>query len=123
MPKEMPEIDPKQVQQLAAQGLNMAQIAHCCDVSRSYLYSQKKAKKNIKNALKRGGSKGIGVVTNALFQSAKGGNVVAQIFFLKNRAPERWRDRRDHEISGKDGKPIDLNWTVEIIEPNHAEPT
>ncbi len=121
MPKDMPEIDPLKVEQFAAQGLTVKQIADCCDVSRSYFYEQMKAKPDIKDAIKRGRSKGIGVVTNSLFQSAKGGNVTAQIFYLKNRQPGKWRDRRDHEHTGKDGKPIDLNWLVEFVEPDHAE--
>lgn len=25
------------------------------------------------------------------------------------------------ELGGKDGKPIDMNWLVEIVEPDHAE--
>lgn len=40
------------------------------------------------------------VVEDALFKSALGGNVVAQIFWLKNRASDRWKDRYNQEISG-----------------------
>ena len=32
----------------------------------------------------------------------------AQIFWLKNRQPKSWRDKQEHELSGKDGKPIEL---------------
>ncbi|HKI60714.1 MAG TPA: hypothetical protein VKA31_00325 [Mariprofundaceae bacterium] len=32
----------------------------------------------------------------------------AAIFWLKNRRKDEWRDRTDHEHSGKDGKPIEL---------------
>jgi len=37
-------------------------------------------------------------------------DVTAQIFWLKNRQPERWRDR--HELTGKDGGPIDVKLGV-----------
>jgi len=36
----------------------------------------------------------IQLVEDALYQSAVGGNQTAQIFFLMNRAPERWADKR-----------------------------
>ena len=34
--------------------------------------------------------------------------VVAQIFWLKNRQPEKWRDRKALEITGEGGKPIQV---------------
>lgn len=39
------------------------------------------------------------LVVTALFDSAIGGNVTAQIFILKNRQPEKWRDVQ--QIEGK----------------------
>ena len=35
-------------------------------------------------------------------------DVTAQIFWLKNRKPEEWRDVQQRELSGKDGGPISL---------------
>jgi len=35
-----------------------------------------------------------------LFKSAISGNVTAQIFWLKNRAPDRWRDRYEQNMGG-----------------------
>lgn len=32
--------------------------------------------------------------------------VAAAIFWLKNRDPENWRDRQQHELSGPDGAPL-----------------
>ena len=34
-------------------------------------------------------------VENALLQSALAGNTTAQIFWLKNRRPDKWRDNRN----------------------------
>ncbi len=113
------EIDPVKVQEFAAQGLTTKQIADCLDCARSTFYEHKKKHPDISDALKRGRSKGIGTITNALFKSAKGGNVTAQIFYLKNRQPDKWRDRRHHEHSGEGGGPIDMTWRVEVVEPNH----
>lgn len=33
-------------------------------------------------------------------------DVTAQIFWLKNRQPHDWRDKRDVELTGKDGAPL-----------------
>lgn len=35
------------------------------------------------------------IIENALFESAKSGNITAMIFWLKNRKPNRWRDKAD----------------------------
>lgn len=35
-------------------------------------------------------------VENALYKSAMSGNVSAMIFWLKNRRPDKWRDKREH---------------------------
>jgi transposase-like protein len=39
------------------------------------------------------------IVEDALYKGALEGNVTSQIFFLKNRATNRWRD--SHEIKGE----------------------
>jgi len=33
-------------------------------------------------------------------------DVKAGMFWLKNRQPKHWRDRQEHEVTGKDGEPI-----------------
>ncbi len=41
-------------------------------------------------------------VTESLYNNAvKNGNVTAQIFWLKNRAPDRWQDRVEQTVTGK----------------------
>jgi len=97
------EVDYKKVESLAAQGLTKEQIARCLGIGRSTLFDKQKKDPDFLDAIKRGQAKGIGTITNALFQSAKNGNITAQIFFLKNRDPENWRDRRDydHTVTGE----------------------
>jgi len=46
-------------------------------------------------------------------------DTTAAIFWLKNRRPDEWRDRQQHELTGKDGGPIEhrgsITWgTTEI---------
>ena len=40
-------------------------------------------------------------VEDALFSNAVKGNVTAQIFWLKNRAPDRWKDRYEQQLGGE----------------------
>jgi len=35
-------------------------------------------------------------------------DVTAQIFWLKNRQPGKWRDKQEHELTGRDGKALTI---------------
>lgn len=37
----------------------------------------------------------------------------ACMFWLKNRRKDQWRDKQDHEITGKDGGPIEARQTID----------
>ena len=93
-----PEILEK-TEKLAATGLSQVQISACLGINASTLIEKKRYFANFANAIKLGKAKGIGTVTNALFQSAQNGSVPAQIFFLKNRDPENWKDVTAHSVS------------------------
>ncbi|MCA8326176.1 DNA-packaging protein [Burkholderia cepacia] len=57
-------------------------------------------------------------IVGALYTNALAGNVTAQIFWLKNRQPAKWRDKVDHEHAGKDGAPIQFQRVERrIIDP------
>ena len=107
------EIDLEEAETLAGQGLSKKQIAYCLGIGESTLYDKQKKDPEFLEALKRGRAKGLSKVTNSLFENANSGNVVAQIFYLKNRSPEEWRDRR--EISGPDGKGIPIETVVTYV--------
>jgi hypothetical protein len=53
-------------------------------------------------------------VVNSLYNRAVGGSEVACFFWLKNRRPVEWRDRLNHEHTGKDGAPIEHKSTVDL---------
>ena len=93
-----PEVLEK-TERLAAQGLNQVQISACLGIVQKTLIEKKRYFANFANAIKLGKAKGIGTVTNALFESAQNGSVPAQIFFLKNRDPENWKDVTAHSVS------------------------
>jgi hypothetical protein len=86
--------DYKKVEQLAAQGLTLQQIAAAFGYSERAIYNRKKVDVQLVQSLKKGKAQGIATISNALFQTAVDGNTTAQIFYLKNRDPENWSDRQ-----------------------------
>jgi len=83
-------------------------------VNRSTYYKWLKIDENFR--IDVDGAKGsrIGVVEDALYKNAKKGNVTAQIFFLCNRDPAKWRNvqKIQNEHSGS------LTYEINYIEPN-----
>lgn len=60
-------------------------------------------------------------VEDALFQAASSGNTTAMIFYLTNRAPERWADKRAPQtirMTGEDGGPIRLDLDIDTMRAN-----
>ncbi len=99
----------------ARDGLSDEQIAHNIGIRRETLWDWKKKYSHISNSLKKGKEVVDFLVENALLKNALGfkyeenvvtrdgavvnvekfqaPNTVAQIFWLKNRKPDKWRDR------------------------------
>lgn len=94
----------------ARDGLTDEQIAHNMGITSKTLYEWKNKYGDICNALKKGKEIVDYEVENALFRSAMEGNTTAQIFWLKNRRPDKWRD-----------KPADTNDTLNLT-INHTIP-
>lgn len=102
-----PEIIAK-CEALAAQGLTMEQIAAVLGISDTTLYVKQNKNPELLEALKRGRHRGVATISNALFEKAKAGDNTAMIFYLKNRAPDEWRDRREHGHTGASGGPVEM---------------
>ena len=96
--KITPEILEK-TERLAAQGLTQVQISACLGIVPKTLIEKKRAYSEFSDAIKNGRAKGVGTITNALFESAVKGSVPAQIFYLKNRDQENWSDVQAHNVS------------------------
>lgn len=77
----------------ARDGLTDEQIAHNMGISRKTLAEWKKRYGDIGDTLKKGKEVVDYEVENALLNSALTGNTTAQIFWLKNRRPDKWRDK------------------------------
>lgn len=111
----------------ARDGLTDEQIAQNIGIKRPTLYDWKNKYSDISDALKRGKEVVDRQVENALLKSATGyeytevteeltengmeitkkvtkqvaPNPTAAIFWLKNRKPDEWRDRKETQISGE----------------------
>lgn len=112
----------------ARDGLTDEQIAHNMGIRRETLIDWKKKHPNISNTLKRGKEVVDYEVENALLKKALGykvkeqkalndgriieiekevpGDVTAQIFWLKNRKPKTWKDKREDEEKATEGVTI-----------------
>lgn len=127
------------LQAWARDGLTDEQIAANIGINRDTLYSWKKKHPDISDALKRGKAVVDVEVENALLKRALGyeyeeyteehtdegwktrrttkhvmPDVTAQIFWLKNRRPDLWRDKRDVEMSGSVNNPFEDISTADI---------
>lgn len=77
----------------ARDGLTDEQIAKNMGISVKSLFNWKTNYLPILQALKKGKEVVDYEVENALLSSALEGNTTAQIFWLKNRRPDKWRDK------------------------------
>lgn len=83
----------------ARDGLTDEQIAKNMGISTKTLYDWKNKYSKICNALKKGKEVADYQVENALFETALEGNTTAQIFWLKNRRPDKWRDKQREDTN------------------------
>ena len=80
----------------AKDGLTDEQISRNLGISKVTFYKYKASCSELNELLKRSKEVVDYEVENALYKSAIGGNVSAMIFWLKNRRPDKWRDKREH---------------------------
>lgn len=81
----------------ARDGLTDEQLAHNMKIVPSTLYEWKKKYPKISEAIKKNKDIADYEVENALFKSAKSGNVTAMIYWLNNRKPKQWRNKQDKD--------------------------
>ena len=98
-PFKMDQLNLEKVEVIASMGLIDEQIAVILDISPRTLNYWKKHPAFLQS-LKRGKLKADFQITQSLYQKAKAGDTTAMIFWLKNRQPDKWRDKHDIEIPG-----------------------
>ena len=82
----------EQIEHHAARGLSQKQICDALGFSETWWHAKKAEYSELGESYKKGSASGLADVTNALYENAMSGNPVSQIFFLKNRDPNRWND-------------------------------
>ena len=87
------------------------------DIARIVKCSPKTLRKRCRDDLDCGAAEANAIVSGCLFAAAKGGNIAAQIFWLKSRA--RWRERAapDHRAAGGDAE---ANSPVVLVLPDNG---
>lgn len=91
----------------ARDGLTDEQIAEKMRIGMTTYYRWQTNYREIREALKKGKEVVDYEVENALLEECKSGNVTAQIFWLKNRRPDKWRDKPDAVIVAD---PVQIIW-------------
>ena len=91
------------VQGWARDGLTDDQIAHNIGIRRSTLYEWKNKHSDFADAIKSSKEVADFEVESALYSKACSGDVTAQIFWLKNRKPDKWRDKTDMTVAPSNG--------------------
>lgn len=87
----------------ARHGLTNEEIAANIGISVATLYNWKNSNVEFFEVLKADRDYCDDQVENALYKAAMEGNTTAQIFWLKNRRRNDWRDKQELEVSGEVG--------------------
>ncbi len=96
---------------LASKGLTVSQICDCLNISETTFYERQQEYAEFADAIKKGRSIGMQVITNALFEKAKSGDNTAMIFYLKTRDRENWGEHYIEPV--KEIPPINI-----VVDPN-----
>ena len=86
----------------ARDGLTKEQIAHNIGIGRTTLFEWEQKEPNIANTLKKGREVVDFEVENALLKNGLSGNVTAQIFWLKNRKKNEWREKVELPVDSRE---------------------
>lgn len=91
----------------ARDGLTYEQIAHNMGIDVTTLREWRKKDDTISTILKKGREVVDYEVENALLKNAMEGNVTAQIFWLKNRRKEQWREKIEYSNDSNEISKLD----------------
>lgn len=89
----------EQAERLCLVGATDDELARVFNVSNTTINNWKRAYPRFLAALKKGRDEADGAVARALYLKALGGDVTACIFWLKNRRPQSWRDRKAVDLN------------------------
>lgn len=101
--KQLTDEQRAEVETLAAL-LSQDQIADYFGITRPTFAAMMQRDEDVSLRYKKGKARAIGSIAKSLIQKAREGDNTCMIFFLKTQAG--WKETQSHEISGKDGGPI-----------------
>ncbi|HGM4636855.1 TPA: terminase [Serratia marcescens] len=132
-PTKYQEAYAEQARKLCLLGYTDAELADFFEVSEATINNWKLEHPKFLESIKKGKAIADGDVTDRLYQRAMGfvapdvdirvidnkivetaldkyypPDTAAAIFWLKNRQKDKWRDKHDHEVTGKDGGAIQI---------------
>lgn len=94
-----PRLD--EIESWAGAGLTREEIAERLGVNKATLHRYMNDHGELRDSLKRGDGEIVANVEATLAKKALAGDVTAIIFFLKNKAPQKWRDNRSVDLNAK----------------------
>lgn len=97
---------PEKALKLALLGLTDEEMAVAFDVAVSTIYKWKLDHPDFREALQDGKIKADANVARSLYKKALEGDTTSAIFWLKNRRPKDWRDKRETTLQNPDGTSI-----------------
>jgi hypothetical protein len=87
---------------MAGLGLTLREIALVIGITEMGLYKRRKKDPKLRDALDAGRARAdLNVIKGLYTRAVTGADTAAACFWLKNRRPSEWRDRREVEIGGK----------------------
>ena len=112
------EFHPKLAKLFYSQGGIDREFAEYIGITEPTIHAWKKKHKEFREAIRSGKLDPDTKVEAALYSSAvNDGSNTAQIFWLKNRQPEKWRDKQDLNISGS----LEAKKTFTIVDKDGNE--
>lgn len=105
-PLEFKDSFSEEIINLMASGLSLTAAAASLGFHRDTIYDWAKKNPIFSDALKLARGKRVLHLEKELLDAAEGPRVTARIFALKNADPTEWREKVDHEMTGKDGGAI-----------------
>ena len=110
----------EKVEHLAARGLSQKQVCDALGFSETWWHAKKQENMELDECYKRGASRGLAEVSNAIYEQALNGSTGAACFYLKNRDPDRWSDVKSvNAVQINVGKMTD----TQLLEELRSDPT
>jgi transposase len=119
-PTDFKESYGEEILQLMAEGLSLAAAAAELGIHRQRVYDWEEKHPDFADTIKLARSKRQLFLERRLLSAKDGPVVTSSIFALKNAAGEDWREKSEHELTGKNGGPIHVKRSHELSDDDLA---